>query len=66
VCGVFGFGRIGQAIAARAQAFGMQVQYFQPRAIDGVSVPRAASLLALAQASDYLAAAPGGAATRMR
>ena len=65
VCGVFGFGRIGQAIAARAQAFGMQVQYFQPRAIDGVTVTRAASLLALAQASDYLVvAAPGGAATQ--
>ncbi|MYM22045.1 2-hydroxyacid dehydrogenase [Duganella sp. FT135W] len=64
VCGIYGFGRIGQAIALRAQAFGMQVQYFQPRAIDGVDVPRADSLLALAEASDYLAvAAPGSAAT---
>lgn len=65
VCGVFGFGRIGQAIAARAEAFGMQVQYFQPRAKEGVAAPRAASLLALAQASDYLViAAPGSPATR--
>lgn len=64
VCGVYGFGRIGQAIAARAAAFGMQIQYFQPRAIDGVAAPRAASLLALAQASDYLVvAAPGSPAT---
>ncbi|MHA4871449.1 2-hydroxyacid dehydrogenase [Duganella sp. PWIR1] len=65
VCGIFGFGRIGQAIALRAQAFGMQVRYFQPRAIEGVSVPRAASLLALAEESDYLVlSAPGSAATR--
>ncbi|TFW13463.1 2-hydroxyacid dehydrogenase [Duganella callida] len=64
VCGIFGFGRIGQAIAARAQAFGMQTRYFQPRAIDGASVPRAASLLELAAASDYLViAAPGSPAT---
>ncbi|WP_343733312.1 2-hydroxyacid dehydrogenase [Duganella sp.] len=65
VCGVYGFGRIGQAIAARAQAFGMEVCYFQPRAIEGVSVPRADSLLALAEASDYLVvAAPATPATR--
>jgi lactate dehydrogenase-like 2-hydroxyacid dehydrogenase len=64
VCGVYGFGRIGQAIGARAEAFGMQVRYFQPRAIKGVSAPRADSLLALAQASDYLVvAAPGTPAT---
>lgn len=64
VCGVYGFGRIGQAIGARAEAFGMQVRYFQPRAIEGVSAPRADSLLALAQASDYLVvAAPGTPAT---
>nr|WP_315249169.1 2-hydroxyacid dehydrogenase [uncultured Duganella sp.] len=64
VCGVYGYGRIGQAIAARAEAFGMRIEYFQPRAIDGVTAPRAESLLALAQASDYLVvAAPGGPAT---
>lgn len=65
VCGVYGFGRIGQAIAMRAQAFGMEVRYFQPRAIEDVSVPRAESLLALAEASDYLVvAAPATSATR--
>jgi lactate dehydrogenase-like 2-hydroxyacid dehydrogenase len=65
VCGVFGFGRIGQAVAARAAAFGMRTMYFQPRAIDGVAQERSASLLELARASDYLVVcAPGGAATR--
>ena len=65
VCGIYGFGRIGQAIALRAQAFGMRVQYFQPRSKEGVTVPRAESLLALAEASDYLVvAAPGSPATR--
>ena len=65
VCGIYGFGRIGQAVAARAEAFGMQTMYFQPRAIDGVSTPRSASLLELARASDYLVlCAPGGASTQ--
>nr|WP_315393839.1 2-hydroxyacid dehydrogenase [uncultured Duganella sp.] len=65
VCGVFGFGRIGQAVAARAEAFGMRTMYFQPRAIAGVAQPRCESLLELARASDYLVVcAPGGAATR--
>lgn len=65
VCGVFGFGRIGQAVAARAEAFGMRTLYFQPRAIAGVAQERCASLLELARASDYLVVcAPGGAATR--
>ena len=65
VCGVFGFGRIGQAVAARAAAFGMRPLYFQPRAVDGAQVERRASLLELARDSDYLVVcAPGGAATR--
>jgi len=65
VCGVFGFGRIGQAVAARAAAFGMRTLYYQPRAVEGVAVGRCASLLELAQASDYLVlCAPGSEATR--
>lgn len=64
-CGVYGFGRIGQAVAARAAAFGMHTLYFQPRAIDGVATPRADSLLELARASDYLVVcAPGTPVTR--
>ncbi|MDN2700771.1 2-hydroxyacid dehydrogenase [Janthinobacterium sp. SUN100] len=63
--GIFGFGQIGQAIALRLAAFGVKVRYFQPRAIAGASAPRAASLLALAQESDYLiVCAPGTPATR--
>ena len=63
--GIFGFGQIGQAIALRLAAFGVHVRYFQPRVIMGTSVPRAASLLALAQESDYLfVCAPGTPATR--
>ena len=63
--GIFGFGQIGQAIALRLAAFGIHVRYFQPRTIAGTSVPRAESLLALAQESDYLfVCAPGTPATR--
>lgn len=63
--GIFGFGQIGQAIALRLAAFGIHVRYFQPRAIAATTVPRAASLLALAQESDYLfVCAPGTPATR--
>jgi lactate dehydrogenase-like 2-hydroxyacid dehydrogenase len=65
VCGIYGFGRIGQAVAARAEAFGMRVRYFQPRAKEGVTAERSASLLDLARASDYLVVcAPGGPETR--
>ena len=65
VAGVFGFGRIGQAIVERLRPFGMEFMYYQPRAIDGVDVPRADSLLALAEHSDYLIlCAPATAATR--
>jgi lactate dehydrogenase-like 2-hydroxyacid dehydrogenase len=65
VAGIFGYGRIGQAIAKRLQALGMVVRYFQPRAIPGVDVERADSLLALAARSDYLVlSAPATAATR--
>jgi len=65
VAGIYGFGRIGQAIAGRLPAFGIEVRYYQPRAISHTAVPRADSLLALAQESDYLlVAAPGVPATR--
>ncbi|HEV7815021.1 MAG TPA: 2-hydroxyacid dehydrogenase [Janthinobacterium sp.] len=65
VAGIFGFGRIGQAIASRLAAFGVLARYYQPRAIAGTDVPRAASLLALAEESDYLIiAAPGVPETR--
>ena len=63
--GIFGFGQIGQAIARRLAVFGVQVRYFQPRAVAGTDVPRSDSLLALARESDYLfVCAPGTPATR--
>ena len=63
--GIFGFGQIGQAIALRLAAFGVQVRYYQPRAKPGVTAPLADSLLALAHESDYLiVCAPGTPATR--
>jgi lactate dehydrogenase-like 2-hydroxyacid dehydrogenase len=65
VAGIFGYGRIGQAIAARLAAFGMEIRYFQPRAVASVDAPRAESLLALASESDYLVlCAPATPATR--
>jgi lactate dehydrogenase-like 2-hydroxyacid dehydrogenase len=64
VAGIVGFGRIGQAVAARLQAFGMEIRYFQ-RSTAASPYARSESLLALAQESDFLVVcAPGGAATR--
>jgi hydroxypyruvate reductase len=63
--GVVGMGRIGQAIAHRARAFGMHIAYTarSPRAeVDYVYHPDAVSLAA---AVDFLVViTPGGAATR--
>ncbi|ELY4676795.1 2-hydroxyacid dehydrogenase [Cronobacter turicensis] len=63
--GIFGMGRIGQAIARRAQAFDMAISYTgrQPRsALPYRFVP---DLQQLAQESDFLMlCAPGGDATR--
>lgn len=63
--GVVGMGRIGQAIAHRARAFGMQIAYTarSPRA--GVEYAYHADAAALAGAVDFLVViTPGGAATR--
>jgi len=65
VAGIFGFGRIGQAIAERLRPLGMQLCYYQPNPVAGTNIERVPSLLALAERSDYLVVcAPGGAATR--
>lgn len=62
--GIYGYGRIGQAVAARLRAFGMQIRYFQ-RSEGTEPALRCASLMELAAASKYLVVcAPGGAATR--
>lgn len=54
VAGIFGFGRIGQALANRLKALGMRVRYFQPRPVEYANVVRDESLLELARQSDYL------------
>jgi hydroxypyruvate reductase len=64
VIGIVGMGRIGQAVAKRAEAFGLQIAYQGPRR---KSVPYTyhADPVELAKASDILVAAcPGGDATR--
>jgi len=64
VVGIYGYGRIGQAVANRLRAFGMEIRYFQ-RSEGPEPAARCASLLELAAVSDFLVlAAPGGAATR--
>jgi lactate dehydrogenase-like 2-hydroxyacid dehydrogenase len=63
--GVVGLGRIGKAVAKRAEAFGMRVVYFGRRCQPDIAYPFFDDLTAMARASDYLMlAAPGGEATR--
>jgi lactate dehydrogenase-like 2-hydroxyacid dehydrogenase len=52
--GVVGLGHIGAAVARRAEALRLNVQWWGPRPNDAAPWPRAESLLALAQASDIL------------
>lgn len=54
--GVMGLGAIGEAVAVRAEAFGMEVAWWGPNP-KAARWPRAASLLELAQTSDILAVA---------
>ncbi|WP_304180140.1 2-hydroxyacid dehydrogenase [Phenylobacterium aquaticum] len=55
--GVMGLGYIGQAVATRVEAFGMQVAWWGPRPKPEARWPRAESLLALAADSDILVVA---------
>jgi lactate dehydrogenase-like 2-hydroxyacid dehydrogenase len=65
VLGVLGLGRIGKAIARRAEAFGLSIAYHGRHKQDGVAYPYYPTALALAQACDILViAAPGGPETR--
>jgi lactate dehydrogenase-like 2-hydroxyacid dehydrogenase len=65
VMGVLGLGRIGKAIARRAEAFGLSIAYHGRHKQDGVAYPYYPTLLALAEACDILViAAPGGPETR--
>lgn len=62
--GIFGLGRIGKAIARRAEAFGLKVHYYGRSKQEGVDYPYHATLTDMAAACDTLmVVAPGGAAT---
>jgi hydroxypyruvate reductase len=63
--GLVGIGRIGQAIAARALAFGMSVAYTSRHARAELPYPHVANATELAARSDFLVLiTPGGDATR--
>jgi lactate dehydrogenase-like 2-hydroxyacid dehydrogenase len=62
--GILGLGRIGEAIAKRAQAFGMKIRYHNRNKKD-VAYPYDATPVALAKASDVVVVVtPGGAGTQ--
>ncbi len=63
--GIVGLGRIGKAIAQRAQAFGMSIAYTGRTQQAGVSFPYYPSAAALAANVDFLVViTPGGEGTR--
>jgi lactate dehydrogenase-like 2-hydroxyacid dehydrogenase len=63
--GVIGIGRIGRAIARRAEAFNLRIVYQGPNRKTDVSWPYFADPVALAKEADLvIAACPGGEATR--
>ncbi|MEO6626704.1 MAG: 2-hydroxyacid dehydrogenase [Burkholderiaceae bacterium] len=63
--GIVGMGRIGQAIARRAQAFGMSIAYTARNARPEAGYRYVESLVALAGEVDFLLViTPGGAGTR--
>jgi lactate dehydrogenase-like 2-hydroxyacid dehydrogenase len=63
--GIVGLGRIGKALARRAEAIGMRVAYHGRQPQPDVTYPHHADPVSLARESDVLAVCtPGGAATR--
>jgi lactate dehydrogenase-like 2-hydroxyacid dehydrogenase len=63
--GIVGLGRIGQAVAKRAAAFGLRIVYYGRRRVADVAYPFYDDLTAMARDSDYLMlTCPGGTATR--
>lgn len=63
--GILGLGRIGLAVARRAEAFGMKIVYHGPRRKADAPYPYVASVVEMARSIDYLmVTCPGGAATR--
>ncbi|MGB8437240.1 MAG: 2-hydroxyacid dehydrogenase [Burkholderiales bacterium] len=63
--GILGLGRIGQAIAKRAEAFDMPIAYHNRKPVEGAKYRYYKDLAELAAESDFLVAiCPGGAATK--
>jgi lactate dehydrogenase-like 2-hydroxyacid dehydrogenase len=63
--GIVGLGRIGKAVATRAEAFGMRILYFGRRRQPEIAYAFYDDLVAMARDSDYLMlTCPGGEATR--
>jgi lactate dehydrogenase-like 2-hydroxyacid dehydrogenase len=63
--GIIGLGRIGKAIAHRAEAFGVSIVYHGRSKQDDVSYPYYASLVEMAKSVDILmSVAPGGESTK--
>ena len=63
--GIVGMGRIGRAIARRAEAFNLKIAYQGPNRKADLAYPYFADPVALAKEVDFLVAAcPGGEATR--
>jgi lactate dehydrogenase-like 2-hydroxyacid dehydrogenase len=58
--GILGLGRIGRAIAKRAQGFDMPISYVDQHRFEDLPYRFEPSLLALAQASDILVVAAAG------
>jgi len=52
--GIVGLGRVGAAVAKRAEAFGMKIVWHGPRAKPGVSYPHYSDLANMAEISDVL------------
>jgi lactate dehydrogenase-like 2-hydroxyacid dehydrogenase len=62
--GIFGMGRIGQAIARRLEAFGLPIAYHNRRKVGGLAYEYHPTLVSLARAVDTLiSVVPGGAST---
>lgn len=65
IMGILGYGRIGKAIARRAEAFGMRIAYHGRKPQAGVAHKYYANLTEMARDCDVLMViCPGGAATR--
>lgn len=65
VMGVVGLGRIGQAIARRAEPFGVEIRYYGPRKKADLPYRYYDNLVAMARDVDILMiSSPGGAATQ--